>query len=263
MKTFTRFFRDLKKYSRYIWTSAMSELRSEVANSYLNRLWWILEPLAFMFLYSFIFGTLLGIREEYYELFIFIGLTMWNFFNKTITGSIHVIKKNRTVIRKVYIPKFVLVLQKMTVNFIKMLFSIAIMIGMIIYLKIPLTWESLYALPSFIVFLLMTFSVSLLFAHFGVFVEDLSNVVRIGMRMLFYVSGVFFNVEKRIPQPYALVFSHINPVAFFIAGVRDPLIYGKPPSLKWLAGWAVVSLIGCAVGIAIIYKNENTYVKVI
>lgn len=263
MKTFTRFFRDLKKYSRYIWTSAMSELRSEVANSYLNWLWWILEPLAFMFLYSFIFGQILNASEPYFELFIFIGLTLWGFFNRTISGSVRLVKQNRSLIKKVYMPKFVLVLQKMTVNFIKMLFSVGIVIVMLIYFQVPLSWESLYAIPSFLIFVLFTFGVALFFAHSGVFIEDLSNVVRIGLRMLFYLSGVFFNIERRVPQPYGLIFSRFNPLAFLLTGVRDPLLHGRAPDWRWLLAWGAVSLLIVAIGISIVYKNENTYVKVI
>ena len=47
-----RAFHDLKKYFRYSVVSAKSKLRAEVANSYLNWLWWILDPLCFMLIYS-------------------------------------------------------------------------------------------------------------------------------------------------------------------------------------------------------------------
>ena len=54
-----KFFSDLKKYSAYMRRAAQSELNAEVANSYLNWVWWILEPLCFMGIYAVI-GTLAG-----------------------------------------------------------------------------------------------------------------------------------------------------------------------------------------------------------
>ena len=43
-----RFVKDIKKYWTYAIYSAKAELKSEVASSYLNWLWWILDPLLFM-----------------------------------------------------------------------------------------------------------------------------------------------------------------------------------------------------------------------
>ena len=40
-----KFFRDMKKYRWYLLYAARSELRSEVAGSYLNWIWWILPTM--------------------------------------------------------------------------------------------------------------------------------------------------------------------------------------------------------------------------
>ena len=47
-----RFFNDVKKYKNYILYATWAELKTEVINSYLGWLWLILEPLAFMFIYT-------------------------------------------------------------------------------------------------------------------------------------------------------------------------------------------------------------------
>ena len=80
-----RFYIDLKKYFPYSLVSAKSQLKAEVANSYLNWLWWILDPLCFMLIYTFIFGYVFKAKEPYFTVFIFIGLSMWDFFNSMIT----------------------------------------------------------------------------------------------------------------------------------------------------------------------------------
>ena len=54
-----RFWRDLTSHYRYAIYSAKSELKSEVANSYLNWIWWVLEPFCFMLINAFIFGVVL------------------------------------------------------------------------------------------------------------------------------------------------------------------------------------------------------------
>ena len=51
-----RFIKDMKKHYKYAIYSAKAELKAEVAGSYLNWIWWILEPICFMFIYALIFG---------------------------------------------------------------------------------------------------------------------------------------------------------------------------------------------------------------
>ena len=46
----------MKKYWKYAIYSSKAQLKAEVANSYLNWLWWVLDPLCFMLIYVFMFG---------------------------------------------------------------------------------------------------------------------------------------------------------------------------------------------------------------
>lgn len=90
-----RFWRDLTSHYRYAIYSAKSELKSEVANSYLNWIWWVLEPFCFMLIYAFIFGVVFEAREQYFPAFIFIGITAWDFFNRCLTQSVKLLKNNK------------------------------------------------------------------------------------------------------------------------------------------------------------------------
>ena len=83
-----RFWKDLKSHYRYAIYSAKSELKSEVANSYLNWIWWVLEPFCFMLIYAFIFGVVFNASEQYFPVFIFLGITAWDFFNRCLTQSV-------------------------------------------------------------------------------------------------------------------------------------------------------------------------------
>ena len=148
---FERFIADIKKYYRYSVVSAASQLKSEVANSYLNWIWWILEPLCFMLIYSFIFGYVYNSREQYFSAYIFIGLSMWTFFNKTLQASVTTIKKNKTIVSKVYFPKFILLLVKIWVNAFKMFISFGIVVLMMIFLRIPISWDVFFFVPILVI----------------------------------------------------------------------------------------------------------------
>ena len=98
--------------------------------------------------------------------------------------------------------------------------------------------------------------------HYGVYIQDLSNVVTIATRMLFYVTGIFYNLETRI-KGYGALLNHYNPVAFLLSSMRKSLIYSSTPDLAFLGIWFAVSLLIMVLGIRKVYKEENSYVKAI
>ena len=102
-----KFFSNLKKYYRYALRFAKAELKSEVADSYLNWLWWMIEPLCFMLIYTFVFGVIFKSKEEHFAVFVFTGLTAWEFFNRMVTGSVKLIINNRGLVNKLYIHKYI------------------------------------------------------------------------------------------------------------------------------------------------------------
>ena len=258
-----RFWKDLKSHYRYAIYSAKSELKSEVANSYLNWIWWVLEPFCFMLIYAFIFGVVFNASEQYFPVFIFLGITAWDFFNRCLTQSVKLLKNNKSIVTKVYIPKFILLISKMFFNGYKMLFSFAIIVIMVIYFRIPITLNVLYVIPIFIVLFVVTFACMTHLMHYGVFIQDLANVTNIVLRMVFYLTGIFYNIEKRLPAKYTGILMKGNPMALVLSGIRKCVLYGQAPDVKWLFIWFIIVIIVAALGIRKIYKNENSYVKVI
>ena len=89
-----KFINDIKKYSKYITYATKSNLKTEVANSYLNWLWWILDPLFFMLVYVFIVEIVFKTNEQNLPVFVMIGITTWNFFNSTVSSSVKLISSN-------------------------------------------------------------------------------------------------------------------------------------------------------------------------
>lgn len=260
---FNKFKQDMKKYWKYAIYSTKAQLKSEVANSYLNWLWWVLEPLCFMMIYAFIFGEVFQQKEKYFPVFIFIGITLWDFFNKTMLQSVRIVKQNKPIVSKVYLPKYILLLVKMGVNGFKMFISILIIVGMLFVWKVPVNVNVIYSIPILITLILIVFGFGCFLLHFGVFVEDLSNVVNIVLRLVFYMTGIFWNIMTKLPEPYNVYVGKCNPIAFLLSSMRDCVLYGRVPHRKLLLLWFFVGLAISALGIRKIYKNENSYVKVI
>jgi ABC-type polysaccharide/polyol phosphate export permease len=256
-----RFFNDLIKYRKYLVYSAKASLKSEVAGSYLAWFWWILEPFCFMLIYKFIAETVFNKNLPFAALFVFLGLTVWNFFNKNISSTATLLKHNKGIITKIYLPKYLLCIRQILINGFKMTISLAICFALAIYYKISIDWHILLIIPSLIMLVLNTFGFGCLVMHFGVYIQDLSNIVRIVLRLVFYLSGVFYNIGSL--KPYGPLLLNINPVALAMEGCRNALIFGKGPDWVMLGIWTAVGIVTSILGIMVVYKNENNYGKIL
>ena len=238
-----RFFNNMKKYYKYAIRSAKAELKSEVADSYLNWLWWVIEPFCFMLIYTFVFGFVFPNNELYFASFVMVGQAAWDFFNRMITGSVKLIINNRDLVTKVYIPKYIF--------------------GLMLFQHVPLTWHILLLIPVLLVLYVISFGVGMILMHHGVTFNDLGNLTNIALRMVFYLSGIFYNIRTRLSGTLGFILLRANPIAFLMNEARKVCIYGQLPSFEGLAFWLAIGILLCSYGVHVIHKYENSYAKVI
>lgn len=257
-----RFINDVKKFKQYLIYATKSELKAEVASSRLSWLWWVLDPLLFMMVYTFISLVVFNKSMPYFPVFVFIGLTTWNFFNKVVLGSVKLVKKNSSIVTKIYVPKYVFIIKLMLVSGFKMCISFLLTFVLMLGYRVQPTWRMIYAIPLLITLFVVTFAFSTIVMHIGVFIDDLANVMKVGLRLVFYMSGVFYSLEGSVPEPYGTLLQTLNPIACIMQGLRNCVLYGKNVDFIPIAAWFLGGILLSTIGIAIIYKNENNYVKV-
>lgn len=261
-----RFFTNVKKYNKYAIRSAKAELKSEVADSYLNWLWWIIEPFCFMLIYTFIFGVVFDNQTPYFASFVMIGQACWDFFNRMVTGSVKLIINNRDLVTKVYIPKYILLYSKSLTYLFKMCISLGLAFGLMAFQHVPLSWHIILLIPILLVLYVISFGIGTILMHHGVTFNDLGNLTNIVLRMVFYLSGIFFNINERFVGKKAKVgyfLIRANPIAFLMNEARKVCIYNKSLSLVGLGFWLLIGIVLCIYGINKIHKYENSYAKVI
>lgn len=258
-----KFFTNVKKYQKYAVRSAKAELKSEVADSYLNWLWWIIEPVCFMLIYTFIFGYVFKNTTPYFASFVFIGLTAWDFFNRMVRGSVTLITNNRDLVKKVYIPKYILLLAKSYTYLFKMGISVVITFCLMIAQGVTLSWHIVWFIPIITILYILSFGIGMILMNYGVTVNDLANLINVLLRMVFYLSGIFYNINERLSGTVCFILLRVNPVAMLMNELRNTMLYNQNPSFEWLGIWLVVALCLNVIGVHLIHKNENSYAKVI
>ena len=258
-----KFAVDMNKYAQYMVYAAKTDLKAEVANSYLNRLWWLLEPFFNMLVYVIVFGNIMGNSVENYATFIFSALLMWNFFSKTVNYSVKLVRNNKDILTKVYIPKFVILISNMILNMYKLLFSMIVLVVMLFVFRVHIGLNIIWVIPSYMVMILLGTGIGMIFLHFGVYVDDLSYAVAILLNMLMFLSGIFYDVMATLPAPLNIIMMCVNPIAMLVDTMRNALLYNRAANLPILGMWFLLSVILCVIGTHIVYKNENSYAKVV
>lgn len=256
-----RFISDMRHYYRYIFYSAKCLLKEEVADSFLNWGWLILNPIMFMLVYAFVQIAIFGNAMKYLASFCFVGLMVWNFFNTTVSSSVRLIKRYGSIISKTYVPKYCFVMTTCLVNGFKMLVSFGLVLFSLLIYRVPVSPLMFWSVPYLLLLVLISFGLSCIFLHFGVYFDDLANIVPIALRLMFFMSGVFFDLEGKLEGNLGVIVERLNPTAFIILQIRRTLIYGQPTSKIWFVLWLIAGLIFSVIGIALIYKYERTYVK--
>ena len=141
--------------------------------------------------------------------------------------------------------------------------SYGLVVGMMILYWVPISYRIIYVIPLFAVLIVVTFGISTIMLHCGVFVEDLFNVINAFLRLVFYLSGIFFSIANRIDGVLEIILLKCNPIAMIMDGLRNCMIYKKNPDFVMIGIWGIIGLTLSAIGVRLIYKNENNYVKVI
>ena len=265
MNTFTRFFKDTKKYYAYSIRAGKAQLKSEIAGSYLSFLWWVLDPLLFMLVYTFVAVIVFGKGEQYFSAFIFVGYTSYKLFERTLKTSVKLVVHNKAVIKNVYVPKVILLFKELYVSLFQFAISFTLVFITMALYRVPLTWKVVYFIPLVILLVLLSEGIGLFVMHIGVYVQDLANVINVILRLLFYMSGVFYNLGTRLEGQEMLQFLllKVNPIGFIINDMRLALLYNGDFHYKTYLAWLAFAIILFVLGVKLVYKNENNYVKVI
>lgn len=231
---------------------AAGKAYSRNENNYLGQLWAALNPLLLVGAYFLIFGLLLRTREgvDNYVGFLTIGIIIFSFIAASTTAGAKAIVGHQGLVRALSFPRLALPVAVSLSEIYLLLPALGVLLVIL-----PLTGD----LPS-TEWLLLPAAVLLLFgfcAGVGMIAarvvaqkRDANNVIPLLVRLLRYVSGVFFSIEAYAGHGWISAVLQYQPVAVYLNLFRGCLLAETPqdPLLWGLgAGWAILFLVTGAV----------------
>ncbi|KZN98034.1 MULTISPECIES: ABC transporter permease [Aeribacillus] len=261
MTVFAKFIRSIKEHKDLIRYLTFFDLKSNVARTYMGFLWWIIDPILYMMIYYLLVVVILGRGGPHYLVILFTGLIPLKFTTACLVDSTSSIVGKASIIKQIYVPKIVFILVRLCVNSIKFLLSsIVLMLFLVVY-GIDFEWTYLLYPLIAVIHAIILLPLMILFAHVGVYLRDIKNLMQYIARVLLYVSPVLFTISD-VPKRLIALF-YLNPFTTVIESYRNILLHHSQPLWLLLGGLIVISFILLYFALKILFKYENEYAKVI
>jgi len=255
-----------------------SEIRSDSADSSVGVLWWLVDPLLMMAIYSLLVVGILGKGTSVgapYPLFVLCALTPWKQLTVAVGRCTRLLRAKESLIKSVPFPTIALPLSVVGSSFAYFLAAFAVLT------VAAMSWPGLShegrLLPLMQLPFLMAFQLAavtglaLATACFGVLVRDLSNVMTYFLRAAFYLTPALYPAERMHAELVAragevtgerLFWLYMaNPFASLLTGYRDALLFGRFLEARFWLALALSSLVLLAFGWAVYQHYDRRVIK--
>lgn len=239
MKLLSYRIKTLLKYQDLIRELVARDLKLKYRRSFLGYLWSILNPLLIMIVLTIVFTKMLGKGIENYPVYLLSGRLMYDFLKNSTTNAMKSVTGNASLLKKVYMPKYIFTLAKVTSCMVDMVFSIgALMIVMVAtgakfyleFLLIPLVIVQIYIFCCGLGFFL---------AQLNVFFRDMQHIYNAVLTAWLYLTPIMYKVDF-LPEKIRFVVQTFNPLYYYIEQFRDMVCYGRFPEMSlFLGGWLI------------------------
>jgi ABC-2 type transport system permease protein len=240
------------------------DLKVRYAGSFLGYAWSVLDPLLMAGVYWFVFGVVFDrgeVGHEPYIVFLVSGLLPWQWFSASLTDSSRALKQESKLIRSTSLPREIWVLRVVGAKGVEFLLSLPVLVLFMVAYGMAPHWQ-LVLLPLAVLLQTMLLTgLGLLLSPLTVLAPDLQRVVRIILRVAFYLSPVLY-AYTRVPDHHFLreIYA-LNPMTGILELYRAFLFPDE------FAGWGVVgaAVVVCAAvfagGMWVFQRLESAVLK--
>ena len=243
-----------------IWHKSVADLMAESARAMLGILWWVVEPILYMAVFYFVFSVGFRSGGNDFVAFLLTGLVAWKWFQSCIGSSTMALVGNQGLMSQVYLPKWSLVAMVVLTNTFKFVF---VLVLFFVYLMLSgyrpsLTW--FYIVPMLLSLLVLICGLASVSAFTACFIPEVKLVVDNGLMLLFFISGIFFDISAREAGVRETLL--LNPLAGWIINFRQVLLHGMPPDFTNLLVVLACGLVSLVIGLTLLHRFDRLIAKV-
>jgi lipopolysaccharide transport system permease protein len=225
--------------------------------------WVIVQPLVTALIFTVVFGGFARLPSDGnpYILFVFAGLLPWNLFSASLQRAGNSLVGSSNLISRVYFPRMLVPLASNGAVLVDFAVSGGVMVLLILFYRVPLTWQIL-TLPFFLLLTLTAaVGVSLLFSALNVYYRDFMFALPFVIQAWTYASPVAYAMSI-VPAQWRWLFS-LNPAVGFVEGFRWALLGNSALTAEMVVISTLSSLAFFLSGVFVFRRIERGFADVI
>jgi lipopolysaccharide transport system permease protein len=226
--------------------------------------WAILQPIAFMVVFTLVFGRAAGISTDSdvpYALFSLAGLVPWMFFANSFLLSSESLVLNQTLISKIYFPRIFIPAGVVAAGCVDFAISLVILLAIVLIYGIvpPLAF---LALPLLIAIAIATvLGAGTALSAVNVRYRDVRYVIPFATQIWLFITPIVYP-NSTLGEPLRTL-SAINPMVGVVEGFRWAVLGSRSAPWELIGISAASSLVILFIGLAYFDRVERTFADLI
>ncbi|EHL15318.1 hypothetical protein HMPREF9630_00687 [Peptoanaerobacter stomatis] len=245
------------KYRPLLFELVKRDLKIKYRKSILGYLWSLLNPLMMMCVVSLVFSYLFRYDIENYTLYVLVGQIVFGFYSESTNLSMMSVIDNASLLKKVYIPKYIFPISRVLSSFTNMMFSLGAIAIMICISNVKITWN-IFLLPIVLLYLFVfSMGVGLILSSITVYYRDIVHLYSVFLTVCMYLTPIFYpeNILPLIGKAIMLV----NPLYYYVTYFRKIIILGETPSINMNFICIIFSMVSVFLGIKTFLKRQDNF----
>ena len=253
-----RNLKTLYQYKYLIYVLVLRDIKKKYRRSILGVLWSMLNPLLMMVITAMVFSTLFRFDVPNYILYLLIGQVMFTFFSEATNFAMGSILDNASLIKKVYVPKYLFPLARVLSSCVNLLFTLPAVLLMMIYTGVLPTWRLLSLLVPILLLLIFCLGIGLLLSACVVYFRDMFYLYGVLLTALSYATPIFYP-EKIIPPEYTGLLTY-NPLTYFLHAFREVVYLGGLPQPETLVPCLLMAAAALVIGVLVFRRAQHHFI---
>ena len=252
------YIQNFKKFQPLLQELVSRDIKIKYRRSVLGVLWTLLNPLFMMIVLSVVFSNLFKFNIDNFPLYVLSGQVIFNFYSDATTSSMSAIVGSASLIKKIYIPKYLFVISRVFSSFINLLASFTALLLVMVVLRTELHWTMFLVPIPLIMLVIFSMGIGLILAAVTVKFRDIMHLYSVFITALMYLTPVIYPMSL-LPRIVKVVVL-LNPITNYLLMFRDVMLNNNLPSLSGIIIGAVEAAIALAVGLYVFYKNQDSFI---
>jgi len=234
--------RDLWIYRELLYFLTLRDVKVRYKQTILGVAWVVMQPLLTTIIFTVFLGLLVKVPSDGipYPLFAYAGLLPWTFFSGAVANSSNSLVGSAHLITKVYFPRMIIPGAAVGARLVDFAISAVILVGLMIYYNVSLTWSILMLPALVLLIMLLTLGLGMWTSALNVKYRDVGVALPVLIQLGMYVSPVLYPLSL-VPERWRLVYS-LNPLVGILENFRAALL-GKEFNWSALLISVVITLV--------------------